>query len=483
MQRVRSGTHLTQVGNVWYFLRAVPEDVRDVFGVTKVKISLGTSNYTEARRLEKPHDIEFDEKLQQARRIGPDNRPRDPAERLDAMVGEVLAANVEDGVEMDEALSEVPAADRAAVQQAVALLTGQYDQEQSALEGLLTDLRRIVQVRDDWDRVKPGIVAAVKSYCDGLKDEHSIRWALGQWKKAGNRPQQTIDEAERYINDFMEFTYLRALAGVRRSHLLSWRDELEHRGTPEASIPENRTARKLGAKTVNHWLEIVSAILRTGWRDAEMLSPDISKINLFEPESGRASWSKEHLLKALGLLEPGSGQAWVMVLNLTTSTRLGETVAVRKEWYHRLGFIEVPAPNTKKKKPHVMPIIDLIRPALERHLDTVEDGDYMFDVPRPTNPALKISHETSKWFSRLFHNRKHRIPCVIHELRDTWIEAARHNETVKKDIYEIITGHSAKTASDGYGGERPSVLMKANEEICKDLLDADLRAAILRLVE
>jgi hypothetical protein len=53
---------------------------------------------------------------------------------------------------------------------------------------------------------------------------------------------------------------------------------------------------------------------------------------------------------------------------------------------------------------------------------------------------------------------------------------------VKKDLYEIITGHSTKTASDGYGGERPSALMKANEDICKDLLDADLRAAILRLV-
>jgi len=129
----------------------------------------------------------------------------------------------------------------------------------------------------------------------------------------------------------------------------------------------------------------------------------------------------------------------------------------------------------------VLPIIEFLRKPLEAHLETVEDGEYMFDLPRPSNPKLKIGHEASKWFSR-FH-AKHEIPRVIHELRDTWIEAARHNEVVKKDIYEIITGHSAKTGSDGYGGERPAVLMTANETICKDLLDDDLRTAIRRLVE
>ena len=45
-------------------------------------------------------------------------------------------------------------------------------------------------------------------------------------------------------------------------------DSLEKRGTPEASTIERREARKLSPKSVNHWLEIVSAILRTGWRNA-----------------------------------------------------------------------------------------------------------------------------------------------------------------------------------------------------------------------
>jgi hypothetical protein len=119
----------------------------------------------------------------------------------------------------------------------------------------------------------------------------------------------------------------------------------------EAPAAELGNARKLSNKSINHRLEIVSAILRTGWRDAEMPAPDLSKINLPENSgSSRGAWEKEELLKALGQLEPRSGQAWLFVIGLTTSTRLGETVAAIKKWYNRNGFIEVPAPYTKMKK-------------------------------------------------------------------------------------------------------------------------------------
>jgi hypothetical protein len=53
---------------------------------------------------------------------------------------------------------------------------------------------------------------------------------------------------------------------------------------------------------------------------------------------------------------------------------------------------------------------------------------------------------------------------------------------MNKEIYEIISGHSAKTGSDDYGGERPAALMAANETVCKDLLDDDMIEAVRRLV-
>ena len=129
--------------------------------------------------------------------------------------------------------------------------------------------------------------------------------------------------------------------------------------------------------------------------------------------------------------------------------------------------------------PHTMPIIELLREPLAQHLRGVREGDFMFAVPRPSNEALKISHEVSKWFSR-FHS-KHKIPKVMHELRHTWIEAARYSE-IKREVYEIISGHSNKTVSDGYGGERPDELLKANETICAKFLTGEMRAAIQRLV-
>lgn len=404
----------------------MPPDARDVFGKTKIKISLRTASHTEAKRLEKQHDIEFEAMLAEARQFGPDGYSRDPAERVEEMAKEVLAAHVEGGVDLEEALLAVPEADRAAVDRNINDEADVYDKKEDDLELLWADLAKVIRTTDDWDEVRPGIVAVVNTYYQGLGVEHSINWAYGQWKKMGDRPQQTVDEAGRYIDEFKESAHVRALAAVRRPHLLKWRSEPEVRGTPEAASPEQRKARKLGPKSVNHRLEIVSAILRTGWRDAEMLAPDISKINLPEPENNRGAWQREELLKALRELEPGSGQAWVRVLGLTTSTRIGETVAAREEWYRPLGFVEVPRQYTKKKKPHVMPIIEFLRKPLEKHLSTVEDGEYMFNVPRPTNPKLKIGHEASKWFSR-FHAR-HEIPRVIHELRDTWIEAARRNE-------------------------------------------------------
>jgi hypothetical protein len=74
------------------------------------------------------------------------------------------------------------------------------------------------------------------------------------------------------------------------------------------------------------------------------------------------------------------------------------------------------------------------------------------------------------------------IDRVFHELRDTWIEEARHSP-IEKDLWEIVSGHSAATMSDRYGGKKPDVLAAANEEVCKFLTgDAEIKAAILRLV-
>ena len=49
MRRPRSGTHLIQPGEIWYYRRVVPKDVHAAFGCTEVVKSLDTTSKIEAR--------------------------------------------------------------------------------------------------------------------------------------------------------------------------------------------------------------------------------------------------------------------------------------------------------------------------------------------------------------------------------------------------------------------------------------------------
>src|SRR3954451_14919474 len=81
--RVRSGSHLQRRGSVWWYRRDVPKDVRTAFGCTAVWKSLNTSNETEAKRLEKELDVEFERRLREARNA---RNPQFVADRIKADV-------------------------------------------------------------------------------------------------------------------------------------------------------------------------------------------------------------------------------------------------------------------------------------------------------------------------------------------------------------------------------------------------------------
>jgi integrase len=253
---------------------------------------------------------------------------------------------------------------------------------------------------------------------------------------------------------------------------MNWRDSLSDASPPFA------------VNSINQRLNLVAAIIRTGWRDAEMAEQNLKALTLTDTdENDRQSWQREEILKALTMLEPNSWHAWLYLIGLTTSVRMGEPMAARVGWFDpKTGMIEVlDRKYTKAHKLHCMPIITMLREPLIRYIGGRPRDEYLLaDAPRPGNPKLPIAHESSKWFGRFFH--KHEINRVFHELRDTWIEAAKHS-TVEKDIWEIISGHSAATTSDRYGGKKSNVLAKSNETICKFLTkDAEIKSAMLALV-
>jgi hypothetical protein len=348
MQNVRSGDHLELIGETWYYRREVPRDVRHAFGVTKVRISLETKSRTVAKRLEKKPDAEFEEKLAAARGKRPDGLPRDPELRAKQLAGMLFTPALTNDPDLDSAILQIPQSDRSGV---VREITTELQKLRSHMETpeFWLDFWRLHSSNNG--NIKSIVPELVERFRSRAEERHTLDWAYEEWSKAKHRPQQTQDEARRYLDDFKRSAHVQGLAAVRRRHVTDWREELKREGA-------------LAPKSINHRLEIVSAILRVGWREAEIPAADLKNINVPEPAtSDRTSWTNEEILEEMDLLAPQSWGAWLYIIGLTTGSRIGEPIAARKEWYDPLGFIRVPAEFTKMKKPHVIPIIELIRPS------------------------------------------------------------------------------------------------------------------------
>ncbi len=343
------------------------------------------------------------------------------------------------------------------------------------IEGLLPKTPLAQEV---WEKCRADMLAVIRYQIgqatqtptsDGAPT-NTLEWAYERWLRAGDgdRTPDSVAIGRRHFDAFKVSAKVTMLNQVTRRHLVDWRDELSD-------------ARKHKPKSINQRLQMVSAILRAGWRDAEMPEPSLKAITLPEPDdSGRGAWTRGEILKALNALPPHSWQAWIYLIGLTTAVRLGEPVAAQRGWWNPIGFIELRDRKlAKADKEHAMPIIECLREPFAAYVARRPNG-FLFDAPRPQNPDVPISNVASKAINRFF--KSHDIDRCFHELRDTWIEEARHSP-VKKEIWEIISGHSRLTVSDRYGGEKPDVLAATNEKVCEFLTgDAEIKAAMLRLV-
>src|SRR5215472_13018653 len=112
-RRPRSGSHLIQRGEIYHYRRGVPKDVRDAFGCTEVVKSLETMSESEAKRLEKQHDVEFERRLQLAR------DDADPENRQARIASEIIEATPFNHGFAQWALEYVPAEDQEGVRDAI----------------------------------------------------------------------------------------------------------------------------------------------------------------------------------------------------------------------------------------------------------------------------------------------------------------------------------------------------------------------------
>jgi integrase len=485
-RRRRSGSHLSPRGEIYYYRRAVPKDARRAFGCTEVIRSLETANETEAKRLEKQHDVDFERRLREAREACD---PHAIAERIVNSV-RLEIGSVNPARRAARALADAPLTDEGRAL-AADLICERLDQrfaQQADINTLLGQIGDMLMPLspDSLRECQDTILAIVRHQVGAAValpqipatvtgTPLTLEWAYGRWlrTRAGLRTPESVDTGRRHFDAFIAHSKLVMLDQVRRSHVVAWRDSLVDSG-------------EYRPNSVNQRLQLVGAILRAGWRDAEMAEQNLKGIILPNPDDNdRGSWERGEILQALNALKPHSWPAWVYLIGLTTGVRIGEPMAARVDWFNpNTGMIEVNDRRfTKAKKLHCMPIIPCLREPLIAYAQGRPGDEFLFaDAPRPSNPKLRAGHEASKWYSRFFARQNQKIDRVYHELRDTWIEAAKHSP-VERDIWEIISGHSAATVSDRYGGKKPGVLVAANEKICEFLTgDPELKAAMLRLV-
>lgn len=485
---IRSGDHIRWRGGVAHYRRVVPPDCRAAFERVEVTKSLETRSESEARRLEKAEDVEFDSRVSAIREAKNPNRVAS-----EFKAGMKLAEGQVTGhVDIIRRLraSGMDADDEKAAREIVLNHLHDLFGQQEELRALFGDIGNLFTDHVDtetFQRLRETLLAVTRQHL-GLASPAflspsplvttgrtgvstaTLDWAWERWLAAGegDRASSSIAAAERHYKAFRAHAKVAMLGDIRRLHVVEWRDSFVRAG-------------KHKPKSINQRIALVSAILRAGWRDAEMSQPDLKAITLAEPDdSGRGAWKRDDILKALTELKPNSWQAWIYLIGLTTSVRLGEPIAAQRAWWNPIGFIELrDRALTKADKEHAMPIIECLRGPLAAYVEKRPDG-FLFDAPKPKNPNTPISNVASKAINRFFG--RHGINSCFHELRDTWIDEARVSP-VKKEIWEIISGHSRLTVSDRYGGERPDALLAANEKICEFLTnDPEIKLAMLALV-
>lgn len=294
-RRPRSGSHLIPRGGTYYYRRVVPQDARATFGKSEIVVCLRTTSEAEAKRLEKQHDVEFERRLQ---RVRDDANPDARRKRLAADIIEASPLNPTGRM----AIAYLPAEDREAVRALVSPHYAALDAHRDEIARLLHQIQTVLPSTpldpEVWQKCRDGVVSVVRQHVasatrnppppvvDGV---YTLEWAFSRWERTrtGERAPESVDTGRRHFDAFTAHSKLVMLDQVRRSHILAWRDHLVD-------------SREYRPNSINQRLQFVDAILRVGWRDAELPEQNLKGIILpNHDDNDRGAWSREQILKVL----------------------------------------------------------------------------------------------------------------------------------------------------------------------------------------
>jgi len=313
----------------------------------------------------------------------------------------------------------------------------------------------------------------------------TLRVAFDGWKKAKARPQNTLNEYERAINQFVELHGNLPIVQIRRGHAREFREALQEvprRRTGnllKAPLPElARWGRdhpkepKISTSTVNKQLGAVQTIALWA-RDNGLIPDDVpwadpfSRMRLEEDDPDREPFTTAELklLFAAPVFtkgeRPEGGRSdaafWLPLMGLFSGARQSElaslTVAdVRTDEPNNVTalFITKDRERSKRVKTRQSRRAVPVHPQLVKlgFLDYVQDeqrtrGDdaWLFPLIAPDTRGVKA---WSKWFGRyirdigIIDRAK-----VFHSFRHNFKDALRR-AGVNEEVHDALTGHSTR---------------------------------------
>jgi len=485
-------TRLYRRNSTYYFRARIPRDLQPYLGKVEEKFSLKTKDYAEARRLAREASVDFDRRCERLRdEIRARQAAKTPLVIDDGLIREICdlwrhqsLANDEyhrrEGFFRDE--FEERKAERLETREGLRDVLRASRLE--AIEPVLTVFLELlgIELRGSGPKYRELLYRFLQTVTEVhdqqlARDEGEVVWTpepvsssrllqartgstpldelFEDWQRFDpNRPERTVDDVRRVLDDFQQVTGRKTVESVERQDVIRYRDELIGRG--------------LRPKTVDKKITFLCALFNVGINNGKVTVNPAQRIPVPRSDSRhRLPFDMDDLKHIFGSAlytqgktlgrRVGDAGAWIPLLALYQGCRVEEIAQLLVEDIQRIDGIwcividDLPGENGEQKRlkntssrrrlPLHPQVIDA---GFLRHVERLRDrGEVrLFPDLRPDRFG-KYSAGFSKAFMKFIRqelgitDRRKVFHSFRHAFRDACREAG-----LDEEISDALMGHS-----------------------------------------
>ncbi|MBX7482331.1 DUF6538 domain-containing protein [Qipengyuania qiaonensis] len=463
-------SYLDQVGSTYYFRRAVPQDLIGFFKTqtgkarTDWKFSLRTKDRETAKRLLRPHEVETDALIDDARRTLASARD-DAGERIGGEGG---------GDERSEALAALEAAQRARrearregrieVHKRLQLSTAEMDPQDAAWIDVLREKGiSLEMLREATVGLRAGN-KALEAQRQGSGKALSIFGLFDRYAASGSANPNTARRWRNRVEQLVEHLGHDDARRVTRADLNGWTAALVAKGL------EGKTVR-------DGYLPAIRVAFAVAYEDGDIPTNPASGLKVRAPKPTklreRELTDDEAATILRGSLQPqpkrlspehALARRWVPWLCAYTGARVSEITQLRATDITKAGdiwlvHITPEAGGVKTGEARLVPIHShLLDQGIAQFAKTGDEAPlfYREGAGSDLNPGYKLrASDLAKWVRTLGVD----APAPNHGWRHRFKTQARIAE-IPEYLADKIQGHAPATEGRKYGGSNLLVLMR-----------------------